>query len=280
MLRSKSMDRDSFNSGDWFNGLDFSYAWNNWGAGLPVASKNQDNWPLMAPLLANPALQVSPLEIEAAVEHFREIVQIRKSSRLFRLTDEPEVISRVGFLNTGPSQIPGMIVMTLSDPDGSVDRVREKIAVLFNATDDPQSYFAPSLGGFDFALHQVQQSSSDPVVATAAWDSGSSTFAVPARTTAVFVAKRAAEDQIELLIDDIEMLLDAGVLNAGQGNALTVKLTNVIAKLDKGQDNAAANQVAAFINQVEDYVADSILTPEQGAALIAAAEDIIAYLTA
>ena len=280
MLRSKSMDRDSFNSGDWFNGLDFSYAWNNWGAGLPVASKNEDNWPLMTPLLANPALQVSPLEIEAAVEHLREIVQIRKSSRLFRLPDESEVISRVGFLNTGPSQIPGMIVMSLSDPEGSIDRVREKIAVLFNATDDPQSYFAPSLGSFDFALHEVQQSSSDPVVATAAWDGGSSTFSVPARTTAVFVAKRAAEDQIELLIDDIEMLLDAGVLNPGQGNALTVKLTNVLAKLDKGQDNAAANQVAAFINQVEDFVDDSILTPEQGAALITAAQDIIAYLTA
>ena len=130
------------------------------------------------------------------------------------------------------------------------------------------------------ALHEVQQSSSDPVVATAAWDGGSSTFSVPARTTAVFVAKRAVEDQIELLIDDIEMLLDAGVLNAGQGNALTVKLTNVLAKLDKGKDKAAANQVAAFINQVEDFVDDSILTPEQGAALIVATQDIIAYLTA
>ena len=53
-----SMDRDSFNSGNWFNRLDFTYMWNNWGAGLPVASKNLDNWPFMAPLLANPALQV------------------------------------------------------------------------------------------------------------------------------------------------------------------------------------------------------------------------------
>jgi pullulanase len=41
LLRSKSMDRDSYNSGDWFNKLDFTYASNNWGVGLPVAGKNQ-----------------------------------------------------------------------------------------------------------------------------------------------------------------------------------------------------------------------------------------------
>jgi pullulanase-type alpha-1,6-glucosidase len=279
MLRSKSMDRDSFNSGDWFNWLDFSHSLNNWGGGLPVAGKNAANWPIMQPLLADPALVVGQAEIGAAVDHFQEMMMIRKSSGLFRLPTEAEVISRVGFLNTGPAQVPGMIVMTLSDSDGSVDRVREKIVVLFNATDDPQAYPAPSLGAFDFALHDVQQSSSDPVVATAAWDIGTSTFSVPARTTAVFVDKRSAEDQIGLVIDDIDALVDAGVLNAGQGNALTVKLENVLAKLEKGQTTTAVNQLAAFINQVEDFVAEGILTPEQGAALITAVEDIIDFLT-
>jgi len=101
ILRSKSMDRDSFNSGDWFNRLDFTRATNNWGAGLPVASKNQVTWPIMAPLLADPALRVAPDEIKAAAEHFREMMVIRRSSRLFRLRTESEVIARVGFLNTG-----------------------------------------------------------------------------------------------------------------------------------------------------------------------------------
>jgi len=194
MLRSKSMDRDSFNSGDWFNRLNFTFAWNNWGAGLPVASKNRDSWPIMAPLLANPALRVAPEEIEATAEHFREVLKIRKSSRLFRLPNESEVIARIGFLNTGPSQIPGMIVMTLADPDGSVDRLREMIVVLFNATDDPQLFAAPSFAGFDFNLHEVQQASSDPVVRTSSWDAGTATFSMPARTTSVFVARRAAKD--------------------------------------------------------------------------------------
>ena len=73
----------------------------------------------------------------------------------------------------------------------------------------------------------------------------------------------------------MEDLVDAGVLNGGQGNALISKLVNAQARLGKGQSNAAVNQLQAFINQVEDFVADGILTAEQGAALIAAAEDII-----
>jgi pullulanase/glycogen debranching enzyme len=159
-------------------------------SGLPVASKNRDNWPMMAPLLANPALRVTSDEIKTVAEHFREMLMIRKSSRLFRLPNQSEVIARVGFLNTGPSQVPGLIVMTLADPDGSVDRVREMIVVLFNATNVPQLFATPSFTGFDFKLHEVQQASSDPVVRASSWDGATATFSVPARTTSVFVARR------------------------------------------------------------------------------------------
>ena len=123
MLRSKSMDRDSFNSGDWFNRLDFTYAWNNWGAGLPVATKNRDTGRSCCRCWPTRRSRWPQIEIKAVAEHIREMMKIRKSSRLFRLRTESEVIARVGFLNTGPSQVPGMIVMTLSDPGGSIDRL-------------------------------------------------------------------------------------------------------------------------------------------------------------
>lgn len=275
LLRSKSLDRNSYNSGDWFNRLDFTYMWNNWGAGLPMASDNQGNWPLMQPLLANPALQVSPDEIQATAEHFREILQIRKSSPLFRLPDEAEVIARVGFLNTGPAQVPGLIVMTLSDDEGAVDPLREAIVVLFNANDEPQEFPAASLADHDFVLHEVQQASADPVVATSSWDGNTSSFSVPARTTAVFVALRSAEDQIEWLRDDVNELLNAGVLNRGQANALIKKLNAALATLANGQPNAAANQINAFINQVEALAAAGILSPDEAAALLAAAEAVL-----
>jgi pullulanase-type alpha-1,6-glucosidase len=285
MLRSKSMDRDSYNSGDWFNRLDFTYAWNNWGAGLPVASKNQSNWPLMTPLLANPALKVAPDDIESAAEHFREMLRIRKSSRLFRLPDATEIEARLEFLNTGPVQIPGLIVMTLSDPDGDFDAQRENITVLFNANDEAQSFGAPSLAGYDFALHEVQQASSDPVVRTAAWDSGSASFQVPGRTTAVFVAQRAPEDQIGLLIDDVNALKDAGALSDHDAKKLIDKLEKALDKLEKKksgkkENKSAIKQLKTFIKEVEKLVKkkNSALAQEQADELIAAAEAIIADL--
>ena len=278
LLRSKSMDRDSFNSGDWFNRLDFTYQMNNWGVGLPVASKNQANWPFFAPLLADPALAVAPAHIQAAAEHFRELMRIRKSSGLFRLPSAAEVVSRLEFLNTGPGQVPGLIVMALADDDGGIDRQRQRIAVLFNATDDPQSFAAPSLAGFAFALHEEQQASLDPVVATASFDAATTTFSVPPRTTAVFVAQRPVGEQLELLIGDVEDLVANGVLNGGQGNALTVKLASAIRSDERGRPNAATGQVGAFINQIEAFVGAGILTAEQGALLIERAELVLETL--
>ncbi len=40
LLRSKSMDRNSFDSGDWFNRLDWTVRDNYFGIGLPPAQDN------------------------------------------------------------------------------------------------------------------------------------------------------------------------------------------------------------------------------------------------
>ncbi|MCB9157682.1 MAG: pullulanase-type alpha-1,6-glucosidase [Caldilineaceae bacterium] len=46
MLRSKSLERDSYNSGDWFNRLYFDYSANNFGVGLPLETKaTLRSWP-------------------------------------------------------------------------------------------------------------------------------------------------------------------------------------------------------------------------------------------
>jgi pullulanase-type alpha-1,6-glucosidase len=195
MLRSKSLDRNSYNSGDWFNRLDFTYASDNWGVGLPPARDNQSNWGIMAPLLGDPALKPGPADIQAAVEHFREMLQIRKSSKLFRMRTADDVIRRLKFYNTGPGQLPGLIVMALSDAGGSVDLRHDQIVVLFNATRLPQSFTVAHLAGRRFQLHPVQRSSHDPVVRTASYDRATGTFSVPARTAAVFWAMRPLSRQ-------------------------------------------------------------------------------------
>jgi pullulanase-type alpha-1,6-glucosidase len=189
LLRSKSLDRDSYNSGDWFNKLDFTYEDTNWGVGLPVAGKNQDNWYLMQPLLADPAVEPSPTDIAAALAHTKEMLQIRDGSPLFRLTTADEVAARVGFNNTGPDQQPGLIVMSISDMVGDdLDGTADSMWVLFNANDEAVTFTMPGLAGLDdVVLHPVQANSADPIVRAASFDAATGEFSVPGRTTAVFV---------------------------------------------------------------------------------------------
>ncbi|CAG0971654.1 hypothetical protein GPROT1_01621, partial [Gammaproteobacteria bacterium] len=85
LLRSKSLDRNSYNSGDWFNRLDFTYQSNNWAVGLPPQGDNKDKWPIIQPLLADETLKPSRADILGALLHFEEMLKIRQSSRLFRL---------------------------------------------------------------------------------------------------------------------------------------------------------------------------------------------------
>jgi pullulanase len=190
LLRSKSMDRNSYNSGDWFNKLDFTYESNNWGVGLPPAPDNQSNWPIQGPLLADPALKAGRPQILAAYAHFLETLAIRKSSPLFRLRTAADVQSRLRFYNTGPNQIPGVIVMSLLDGDGSVDRSHKRVVVVFNATAQTQSFSVPDLRGVPLNLHPLQKTSVDPVVRASSFNKGLGTFSIPGRTAAVFWANR------------------------------------------------------------------------------------------
>jgi pullulanase-type alpha-1,6-glucosidase len=188
MLRSKSMDRDSYNSGDWFNRLDFTYQTNNFGVGLPPEGVNSAQWPLMQPILTNSALIPTHDDIMLSVNVFREMLQIRYSSPLFRLTTAEEVQARLSFLNTGPEQVPGVIVMALSDTVGeNLDPKYQMVVVVFNATPDTLSYEAVDLTGMDLVLHPVLQASYDAMAQEASFHSASGTFSLPAWTTSVFV---------------------------------------------------------------------------------------------
>ena len=67
-----------------------------------------------------------------------------------------------------------------------------------------------------------------------------------------------------------------GVLNGGNGNALTVKLNNAISSLNAGKVNTAVNQLNAFINQVLAFLSAGKLTTAQAQPLIDGANQAIA----
>jgi pullulanase len=189
ILRSKSLDGNSYDSGDWFNKLDWTYQSDNWGVGLP--GEGRDRWDIFRPLLADPALKPTQTDIVNASAVFREYLQIRKSSPLFRLPTANKVERSLTFLNTGSNQIPGLIVMHLNDAD-NLDPNHNHIVVLFNANQEELTFADSGFIGKEYSLHPVQQNSADPVVRNAAFDSATGIFTVPGRTTAVFVSNDPA----------------------------------------------------------------------------------------
>jgi pullulanase/glycogen debranching enzyme len=193
LLRSKSFDRDSYNAGDWFNKLDWSKKTNNWGKGLPFENKNGNCWVLMKERLRRKELAPASEHILACLNHFEEMLRIRASSPLFRLRTADQVMTRVRFYNTGPGQIPGLIVMSLSDRgENRLDLNYTYILVLFNANKNNLEFPLARLDTADLVLHPIQAASSDPVVKTCKCNNVVNTVIVPGWTTAVFVSPTKA----------------------------------------------------------------------------------------
>ena len=188
LLRSKDMDQNSYNSGDWFNKIDWSGKTANWGIGLPIASQNESQWPIMTPLLSNPAYTPLPENIAYSAAAFQELLKIRYSSRLFEMPTLEEVQKNLTFLNTGQSQIPGLIVMKL-DANGSDYGIYKHIVVIFNATNAQITFTDNRLQGLKLHLHPIQRNSSDPITRESTFNSKQGNAVVPALTTAVFVAE-------------------------------------------------------------------------------------------
>jgi pullulanase-type alpha-1,6-glucosidase len=188
LLRSKSLDRNSFNSGDWFNRIDWSGQESTFGSGLPPAADNQAKWSYQQPLLADPALKPGAADMRAAHARADELLRIRFSSPLFRLGSAQLIQERVSFPKGGPNQAPGVIVMAIDDRRGrALDRRLEGVVVVFNASDEPTTQTVASLAGRRYALHPVQARGSDPIVRESTYQRASGAFTVPARTVAVFV---------------------------------------------------------------------------------------------
>ncbi|GAA4577703.1 pullulanase-type alpha-1,6-glucosidase [Micromonospora coerulea] len=185
-LRSKSLDRNSFNSGDWFNQIRWDCAQGNgFGAGLPPAQDNESKWSYAKPLLADPKLVPDCPAIDLADARYAELLKIRGSSPVFGLATADQVQKRVAFPLSGEQETPGVLTMTL-DARG-LDGQWKSVTVVFNATPEAAEQTVTGLRGAGIALHPVLRSSADPVLRTASFDRASGTFTVPARSVAVFV---------------------------------------------------------------------------------------------
>ncbi|CAN7700393.1 DUF3372 domain-containing protein [Pseudoduganella sp. LjRoot289] len=188
ILRSKSLDRNSFESGDWFNRLDWSYRDNYFGVGLPPAADNGKDYALLKPLLANAALKPAPADIAFARDAFRDLLKIRASSTLFRLRTAADIRQRLHFLNTGSAQVPTVVAARI---DGAAypGAGFKTVSYFINVDKVEQSIVADGEKARRYRLHPVHSAggAADRRAQAARYDSATGRFTIPARTAVVFV---------------------------------------------------------------------------------------------
>ncbi|MFF5358706.1 pullulanase-type alpha-1,6-glucosidase [Streptomyces scabiei] len=174
LLRSKSLDRNSYDSGDWFNAIHWDCRdGNGFGRGLPLAADNRSKWPYAKPLLTS--VKVGCEQIEGASAAYRDLLRIRTTEDVFSLDTAGQVQSTLSFPLSGKDETPGVITMELGD-----------LVVVFNATPERRKQTVDDLAGTEYALHRVQAAGADSTVRTSSYEAESGTFAVPGRTVAVF----------------------------------------------------------------------------------------------
>ncbi|MER5277111.1 pullulanase-type alpha-1,6-glucosidase [Streptomyces sp. NPDC002809] len=176
LLRSKSLDRNSFDSGDWFNALHWDCrAGNGFGRGLPPAADNQAKWSYAGPLLSNTAISPGCAQINGASAAYQDLLTIRSSEKDFGLSTAGQVQSTLSFPLSGKDETPGVITMRLG-----------KLVVVLNAAPGATTQKVAALAGKNYALHPVQAAGADLTVKKSTYERSSGSFTVPGRTVAVF----------------------------------------------------------------------------------------------
>ncbi|WP_454299941.1 alpha-1,6-glucosidase domain-containing protein [Salana multivorans] len=241
LLRSKSLDRDSYNSGDWFNAIDWTGTRNTFGTGLPGAEKNQDKWGLMRPLLADPGMRPDADAMAETNALVLDLLRIRSSSPLFTLGDADLVQEKLTFPNAGPDATPGLLAMVLDDTAGAdVDPDVDEIVVVFNASPEPITEEIEGQAGRMLTLHPAQAEGADAVVKTSSWDAESGTATVPGWTVAVFVEK-----SVEAVA--VEISPDGGTLTSGR--TLQLRATVTPAGTNQGVTWTSSDPAVAFVTR-------------------------------
>jgi pullulanase/glycogen debranching enzyme len=189
LLRSKSLDRNSYDSGDWFNRLDWTARDNFFGTGLPPAQDNREDWDLMRPLLRDASIKPAPADIAFTRDAFLDLLRIRAGTTLLRLRSADDIHQRLRFHNTGPDQNP---VVIAGEIDGAGYRGANFGALLYlvNVSPQPQSLDIASAAGRRWVLHPVQRSrdGADPKSREQArFENATGRFTIPPRAAVVYV---------------------------------------------------------------------------------------------
>ena len=193
LLRSKSLDRNSFDSGDWFNSYDPTGARHGFARGLPPRKDNEPAWEYMRAPLSDQRIAPSAEWVQWTRRAFADLLRIRGSTSLFRLRSAREVMQRLHFVNTGPQQVPTVVAAHLDgrDSSGRAMPAYRYTDVLYavNADTVVHEITVPTLAGVRLRLHPVHLAAeaADTRARTSTWTAPSGVLRIPPRTAVVWV---------------------------------------------------------------------------------------------
>jgi DNA/RNA endonuclease G (NUC1) len=130
-----------------------------------------------------------------------------------------------------------------------------------------------ALVGKTFALSHVYTTAGTFTVTVRVSDDDATTTA----TQTVVVTSPAQGVQSAMSV--VNGLVDAGKLNAGNGNSLTQKLDAALKQIDAGKNTPAVNQLNAMLNEVDALVKTGRLAATDADAMRAIVQRVIASLT-
>ncbi len=235
LLRSKSMQRDSYDFGDWFNLVDFTLQDSNWNKGLPAKEKDFHNYDQITRAVDDVQSQPSAADMEQMLENYKEMLRIRTDSPLISLPGADEILARVDFRNTGIGQTPGLIVMTIdngSTQATDLDPRYDAMVVVINASPDAQivkdfkDHQAEAITLGQFELHPMH------IARGTAGDSsyGEGQFNIAPWSSAVFVLPREGAERgfglpVEKKVEDLPPFGKQAIFVAGDFNGWKVNGT-------------------------------------------------------
>ena len=181
LMRSKSLDRNSYNSGDAFNAVDWTGERNAFGIGLPPAWDNEDSWPQMRPVLAR-ARDLRPRAEDAAYVNAwtRALLRLRRDEPLLRLATSDAVQAALRFIPVDGE--PGLVVAHLDGRALPAAHPAHGRELLYAINADPRARHAVigSLGG-GWRTHPTLDELADATI------DASGRLSVHGRSVAVFV---------------------------------------------------------------------------------------------
>ncbi|CAM3934394.1 pullulanase-type alpha-1,6-glucosidase [Xenorhabdus thuongxuanensis] len=187
LLRSKSFTRDSYDAGDWFNRVSYDYKDNNYDVGLPERGNDGKNYPLIS-RVKNQVEKPGQNELLQMMAFYQELLRLRQFSPLMTLGDGAAVRQRVDFVNVGPHQKLGLLVMTIDDGNmtsGDRDWRFDGLVVVINAAPWPMSVNDLNVEGLK--LNDIQRELGEASLAAGIQITENGEITMPAWSAAVLV---------------------------------------------------------------------------------------------